>query len=46
VLARPPGDVILESNVAVPHGQTVVLGTARPFPNMGALILVVRPEIQ
>ena len=46
VLARPPGDVILESNVTVPHGQTVVLGTARPFPNMGALILVVRPEIQ
>jgi type II secretory pathway component GspD/PulD (secretin) len=38
--------VLLESNVTVPHGQTVVLGTARPFPNMGALILVVRPEIQ
>jgi hypothetical protein len=40
-----PG-VILASSVTVPHGQTVVLGTARPFPNMGALILVVRPEIQ
>src|SRR5688500_100813 len=37
---------ILESSVTVPHGQTVVLGTARPLPNMGALILVVRPEIQ
>jgi hypothetical protein len=38
--------VIFESGVTVPHGQTIVLGTARPFPNMGALILVVRPEIQ
>jgi hypothetical protein len=37
---------VLQSGVTVPHGQTVVLGTARPFPNMGALILVVRPEIQ
>jgi type II secretory pathway component GspD/PulD (secretin) len=46
ILLRPPAEVVLESNVTVPHGQTVVLGTARPFPNMGALILVVRPEIQ
>jgi type II secretory pathway component GspD/PulD (secretin) len=40
------GGNVLESGVTVPHGQTVVLGTARPFPNMGALILVVRPEIE
>jgi type II secretory pathway component GspD/PulD (secretin) len=45
-LQAPGRGVLLESNVTVPHGQTVVLGTARPFPNMGALILVVRPEIQ
>jgi type II secretory pathway component GspD/PulD (secretin) len=41
-----PRGTILRSGVTVPHGQTVVLGTARPFPNMGALILVVRPEIE
>ena len=40
------GQIVLQSGVTVPHGQTVVLGTARPLPNMGALILVVRPEIE
>lgn len=45
VLSGSPG-VILESGVTVPHGQAVVLGTARPFPNMGAIILVVRPDIK
>lgn len=40
------GELVLQSAVTVPHGQTVVLGTARPFADMGALILVVRPEIQ
>lgn len=38
--------MILETRVVVPGGQTVVLGTARPFEDRGALILVVRPEIQ
>jgi hypothetical protein len=37
---------ILETRVVVPGGQTVVLGTARPFEDRGALILVVRSEIQ
>lgn len=37
---------ILRTRVVVPGGQTVVLGTARPFPDRGALILVVTPEIQ
>ena len=37
---------ILNTRVVVPGGQTVVLGTARPFEDRGALILVVRPEIQ
>lgn len=44
-LAGPEGD-ILSTGVVVPGGQTVVLGTARPFQDRGALILVVRPEIQ
>lgn len=37
---------ILSTGVVVAGGQTVVLGTARPFEDRGALILVVRPEIQ
>jgi len=37
---------ILNTRVVVPGGQIVVLGTARPFEDRGALILVVRPEIQ
>lgn len=37
---------ILSTGVVVPGGQTVVLGTARPFEDRGALILVVRPTIQ
>lgn len=37
---------ILRTRVVVPGGQTVVLGTARPFSDRGALILVVTPEIQ
>lgn len=37
---------ILETRVVVPDGQVVVLGTARPFEDRGALILVVRPQIQ
>lgn len=41
-----PTGRILRTLVAVPDGQTVVLGTARPFEDRGALILVVRPEIQ
>ena len=41
-----PTGRILRTVVTVPHGQTVVLGTARPFQDRGALILVVRPEIQ
>jgi hypothetical protein len=41
------GDVTaLTTAVTVPHGQTVVLGSARPLPNIGTLILVVRPFIQ
>jgi hypothetical protein len=40
------GGEILSTSVVVPDGQTVVLGTARPFEDRGALILVVRPEIQ
>lgn len=44
-LRGPDGD-ILSTRVIVPAGQTVVLGTARPFEDRGALILVVRPEIQ
>jgi hypothetical protein len=38
--------VLLSTRVIVPAGQTVVLGTARPSEGRGALILVVRPEIQ
>jgi hypothetical protein len=38
--------MILETRVVVPGGQIVVLGTARPFEDRGALILVVRPEIR
>jgi len=37
---------ILNTSVVVPGGQTVVLGSARPAGNRGALILVVRPTIQ
>ena len=44
-LRGPDGD-ILSTRVIVPAGQAVVLGTARPFEDRGALILVVRPEIQ
>lgn len=36
---------VLESGIAVPNGQTVVLGSARPDPSKGAIILVVRPAI-
>lgn len=46
VLLRGPDGEILSTRVIVPAGQTVVLGTARPFEDRGALILVVRPEIQ
>ena len=36
----------LSTAVTVPSGQTVVLGSARPLPNIGTLILVVRPQIE
>jgi hypothetical protein len=36
----------LTTSVNVPDGQTVVLGTARPDAQRGALILVVTPEIR
>jgi type II secretory pathway component GspD/PulD (secretin) len=36
----------LSTAVTVPNGQTVVLGSARPLPNIGTLILVVRPQIE
>lgn len=45
ILSGPEGD-IFQTRVVVPDGQIVVLGTARPFEDRGALILVVRPEIQ
>ena len=41
-----PGMSILQTTVTVPDGQTVVLGSARPFRELGAIILVVRPEIE
>jgi hypothetical protein len=40
------GEEVLRTSVIVPDGQTVVLGTARPFQDRGALILVVSPGIQ
>jgi hypothetical protein len=40
------GSDILSTREVVPAGRTVVLGTARPFQDRGALILDVRPEIQ
>lgn len=46
VTLNGPGGDILKTQVVVPDGQIVVLGTARPFQDRGALILVVRPEIQ
>ena len=36
----------LTTAVTVPNGQTVVLGSARPLPDIGTLILVVRPQIE
>ncbi len=36
---------VLQSGISVPNGQTVVLGSARPDPSQGAIILVVRPVI-
>jgi hypothetical protein len=40
------GAALLQSAASVPDGQTIVVGTAKPFPDMGALILVVRPRIE
>ncbi|HSJ15597.1 MAG TPA: hypothetical protein VK939_14335 [Longimicrobiales bacterium] len=40
------GRSALSTAVTIPDGQTVVLGSARPVPNVGTLILVVRPEIE
>jgi type II secretory pathway component GspD/PulD (secretin) len=37
---------LLSSSVTVADGQTVVLGSARPDPRGGALILVLRPTIE
>jgi hypothetical protein len=38
--------LLLATTVNLPDGQTAVLGTARPDPARGALILVVTPEIR
>ncbi|HUF49783.1 MAG TPA: hypothetical protein VMN60_03060 [Longimicrobiales bacterium] len=40
------GQQALGTAVTVPDGQTVVVGSARPVPNVGTLILVVRPHIE
>lgn len=40
------GGTVLSTRVVVPGGQTVVLGSARPLEERGALILVVRPVIE
>lgn len=45
-LGSPGSPHFLSTSVVVPGGQTVVLGTARPFQDRGALILVVRPVIK
>ena len=45
VTLRGYGLVMLATQVTVPAGQTVVLGTANPDPKVKAMILVVRPEI-
>ena len=37
---------VIATGVTVPDGQQVVLGSSRPVPGMGALILVVRPQIE
>lgn len=34
----------IETSMSVPAGQTVVLGSAQPFPDLPTLILTVRPE--
>jgi hypothetical protein len=42
---RRPGGQLLATNVVVPMGQTVMLGTAYPGTSEGALILTVRGEM-
>ena len=42
---RRPGGTLLATNVVVPMGQTVMLGTAYPGTSEGALILTVRGEM-
>lgn len=40
-----PGNIFLESQVTIPGGQTVVLGSSQMDPEGGAMILTVRPEL-
>lgn len=35
----------IETSMSVPAGQTVVLGSAQPYPDQPTLILTVRPEL-
>ncbi len=44
-LMGPGNQRLIEASVDVRDGQTVVLGTARPDPRKGAVILVVTPTI-
>ena len=41
---RTTAGPVLETTMNVPLGKTVVLGSGRPDPDQGALILTVRPE--
>lgn len=42
---RTTAGPVLETTMNVPMGKTVVLGSGRPDPDQGALILTVRPEL-
>jgi hypothetical protein len=45
VIVARVGEVLLETGVTVPIGQTAVLGSTAPGGKIQALILVIRPEL-